>query len=100
MNNPTLTAALDYASRGWHVFPLRYRSKEPACLHGFKDATVDEGQIRRWWTTHPTWGIGIATGALSGLMVVDIDSQEGTKALIEHVAELPETDRKSTRLNF
>jgi hypothetical protein len=40
------TAALQYAAHGWPVFPVR--GKEPRTRHGFKDATVDAGQIRAW----------------------------------------------------
>ena len=42
----TLGQALDYARRGWPVFPCRDGSKEPATRHGFKDATTDPGTIR------------------------------------------------------
>ncbi len=68
-----LEAALAYAARGWHVFPLKAGTKVPATPNGFKDATTDEETIRLWWGTDRRAGIGIATGALSGLVVVDFD---------------------------
>ena len=49
---PALDAALRYAAADW-VFPCKPGSKEPATLHGFKDATTDPGRIRRWWTSYP-----------------------------------------------
>lgn len=70
-----LEAALGYAARGWRVFPLRPKSKEPATRHGFKDATTDAGQVRKWWTRNPNANIGIATG--DGLLVVDVDDKPG-----------------------
>jgi len=39
----TLRRALEYASRGWPVFPCRPGSKEPATRHGFRDASTDPG---------------------------------------------------------
>lgn len=72
-----LDHALQYASWGWAVFPLQPCSKEPATKHGFKDATTDAKQIRRWWKKHPAANIGIATGRVSGIVVVDIDPRNG-----------------------
>ncbi|MVO89390.1 DNA primase [Streptomyces sp. p1417] len=82
-----LSAALDAAARGWHVFPLRPGTKRPA-LHGEttcprtgpctvghlkweRRATTDPVLIRATWT-HAPYNIGIATGP-SGLVVVDLD---------------------------
>ncbi|MFD4117078.1 bifunctional DNA primase/polymerase [Streptomyces niveus] len=87
MSTSLLTAALDAASRGWHVFPLRPRDKRPA-LHGEERctrtgdcasghlkweqrATTSPGRIRYCWEFYPA-NIGIATGP-SGLVVVDLD---------------------------
>lgn len=59
-------AALSYARRGWHVFPLHSPDPERGCTclagrdckspgkhprtrRGLKDATTDEAQISRWW---------------------------------------------------
>ena len=71
------TQALEFASRGWPVFPLIENSKEPKIIHGFKDATIDEYKIRCWWNKFPDANIGIATGQQSGLFVVDIDKKNG-----------------------
>src|SRR5258708_4431274 len=57
-----LEYALAYARVGFAVFPCRPRGKEPITKHGFKDATRDEAQIRKWWTRWPDANIGIATG--------------------------------------
>ena len=65
-----LDAALKYA-RDWYVFPVD-REKHPLTDHGFKDASQNEQQIRRWWREHPNVNIGIACGA-SGIVVVDLD---------------------------
>jgi Bifunctional DNA primase/polymerase, N-terminal len=65
-------AALRYAAAGWPVFPCKPASKEPATVHGFKDATTDPARITRWWTARPDCNVAIATGQ-PGPDVVDVD---------------------------
>ncbi|MGW4878927.1 bifunctional DNA primase/polymerase [Streptomyces sp. NPDC004262] len=67
-----LTAALDAASRGWHVFPLIPGNKRPAVRDWEARATTDRERITRCWTYAP-YNVGIATGP-SGLLVVDLDT--------------------------
>ncbi len=67
-----LETALDLASRGFHVFPLKPRDKSPIVAGGFKAATKDPDYIRLWWTKNPDANIGIACGA-SQLCVLDAD---------------------------
>jgi len=71
-----LEFALSYASRGWHVFPLKPNGKTPLTPNGFKAATTDPEQIEAWWKKHPKANIGIACGA-SGLVVLDGDVKHG-----------------------
>jgi hypothetical protein len=73
------SAALDYASYGWPVFPLGARSKVPAIPKdkggkGFKDAHTDEERIRKYWRKNPDHNIGLATG--HGFDVIDIDTKD------------------------
>jgi hypothetical protein len=51
--------------------------KHPLTPHSFKDATTDPRQIHRWWTDHPHANVAIATGARSGLIVLDLDPRHG-----------------------
>jgi hypothetical protein len=67
-----LTAALDAASRGWHVFPLIPGAKRPAVRDWETRATTDRERITRCWT-HAPYNVGIATGP-SRLVVVDLDT--------------------------
>jgi len=41
------------------------------------DASDDTEQIRAWWAQWPDANVGIATGADSGILVLDIDSNRG-----------------------
>lgn len=63
---------------GWRVFPCRMPRKLPAISkdrggNGYLDAVNDEAGIRALWQRG--WGdlIGVATGAMSGIDVLDID---------------------------
>ena len=68
-------AALRLAARGFAVFPCS--GKRPLTRHGCKDATKDPEKIRSLWTQHPDANIGLATGAISGIVGLDIDLEPG-----------------------
>ncbi len=70
-----LDAALEYAARGWAVLPLEVGGKRPINAHGCKDATTDADQVRAWWTETPDANVGVATGAVSGITVLDVDKR-------------------------
>ena len=82
-------AALSYAARGWAVLPLRPGGKEPATVHGVKDATTDPKTIASWYDKRPGCGVAIATGLRSGLVVVDLDEKPAAKdhAAVHGLAE-------------
>lgn len=96
MTPPTmLEAALEYAARGWPIFPLRPKEKVPATSHGLKDATTDPERIREWWQREPDANIGYATG--NGVAVIDIDELDNWIDLLEDVAApVPDTTRVVT----
>lgn len=93
-----LAHALEYASRGWPVFPLG--GKRPRTEHGCKDATTDPSTIEAWWQKFPGANIGIATGRQSGLVVLDVDGDRGESYLEElqrRFGPLPTTLEARTR---
>lgn len=55
------------------VFPCSPGGKQPMTAHGFHDATTDLRQIDAWWGQAPAANIGVPTGGLSGVVVVDVD---------------------------
>lgn len=65
-----------YAGHGWAVFPVVPGGKVPVGGHGCLDATTDVDKVDRWWHSRD-YNIGVATGTASGLVVVDLDGQEG-----------------------
>jgi putative DNA primase/helicase len=78
-----IDAALKYAQRGWPVLLLVPGKKTPLTENGFYDATVDEAQIRKWWTEHPDANVGIRVGAESNLLVIDVDNKGGKNGSAE-----------------
>lgn len=79
---PLVDYALSYAQNGWYVFPLQGKIpfKESS---GHIDATTKQQQIQTWWSQRPTAHIGLATGELSGVLVLDIDPPKGYNHLKE-----------------
>lgn len=88
MSHSFLKAALDYAARGWRVFPLHgivngsctcgnadcgSPGKHPLVRRGLYEATTDAHLIKEWWRRWRSANIGVATGAESGVAVIDID---------------------------
>jgi putative DNA primase/helicase len=108
-NSSHLGWALAYAYRGWYVFPLhsirdgrctcgqdcgKNAGKHPRVRGGFKVATTDTRQIEAWWRQWPDANIGIATGAVSGIIVIDVDGEKGLatlRALVAQYGALPRT---------
>jgi Bifunctional DNA primase/polymerase, N-terminal len=101
--SPKLSAALEYAERGFFVFPLVPGTKKPfGDTNGYLDATRDTECISRWWRRSPFADVGVACG-LSHLVVVDVDvhrpEENGFVALagLERIhGTLPATPRVMT----
>lgn len=88
-----LQAALTFAARGWPVLPCE--NKRPLLKRWPTAASTDPATIARWLEQYPTAGIGIVTGARSGLAVIDVDPRAGGNAglavLCERHGPLPAT---------
>lgn len=106
--------ALEYARRGWAVFPLHHPDergvcscskgvscdpqnigKHPRTKNGLSDATTDECQVRAWWRKWPRANVGLAMGKISGLVAIDVDPRAGGDAslaeLFDEHGAFPET---------
>jgi hypothetical protein len=84
--NPFLEWALHYArEKHWPVFPLVEHSKKPfKDTRGLLDATTNEEQIVKWWTTHPHANVAVRTGETC--WVLDKD-EEGEATLAQLIAQ-------------
>lgn len=86
--------------RALHIFPCR-ADKTPACEHGFEDATADQAGIDRLWSgvwprNRPAL-VGVPTGVISGIAVIDIDPRRGgDKWFFENRDRLPKTRTHET----
>jgi len=92
-----LDIAKRYTDRGYSIIPLRTDKRPllPWMEFQRRKASVDE--LLEWWTKTPTANIGIVTGGLSDLVVVDVDDmQDGLVALAEHIPASIETPTAKT----
>lgn len=68
-----LDHALDWAGRGFRIFPLHPGTKRPVWKGWTNDATNDEERIRSIWTERD-YNIGVLT---DDLVVIDVDVKNG-----------------------
>jgi hypothetical protein len=75
-----LHKARDYVKqRGWSVIPLQLKGKEPKeSWKKFQKQRPTEAELARWFFDGEN-NLGIVTGEISGLSVVDCDSEEASK---------------------
>lgn len=80
-----LDEALALRRRGWSVIPLRpavpgdAKSGKAPLVEWvtFQERLPTEEEIRNWWHRHPDANVGVVTGRVSGLVVVDLDPKRG-----------------------
>lgn len=78
-----LEHAIKYHRMGVGVIPLWPGSKKPIISRWepYQRRRPTEQEIRAWWQRWPDANIGIVTGMVSGLVVLDVDSEEGNESL-------------------
>ena len=95
--NKLLAAACGYAKLGWSVILIEPGGKKPLVKWEKSQQTItSKDQIKKWWSQHPNGNIGIATGSLSKLIVIDIDSVVGREQYIAQFGELHNTISQQT----
>ncbi len=104
VHDSLLPAALVYIQRfKWPVFPVHGINAAGGCTcgkadckrpgkhpvgklvpEGLKDASLDPAVVTEWWRQAPYANIGVPTGWVSGLAVLDVDSaKEGDDSLYD-----------------
>lgn len=115
MEKNLFDTALEYAARGWKVFPLHTMNgsacscasiscssaaKHPHIKEWQNHCSCDSDEIRGWWQKWPHSNIGLATGSASGFFVLDIDPRHGGKESFQKIVKkngmLPKTLASST----
>ena len=93
--SPLGIAAVDYARRGYWVFPVEPRGKKPLgrlVPHGLNQASNDPEVVAAWWRAAPNANIGISCGP-SKLVVIDVDPRHGgDESIRDLMAKYPELD--------
>ncbi len=82
MSRETKAAAVSYHREGWSPIPTKHRSKEPslAQLAPYLRRRASTEELNAW-----SWdGVGLVTGPVSGILVLDVDGPEGEAALKKH----------------
>jgi hypothetical protein len=85
--NNLLQCAFQYLERGWSVFPIKGKTPLVKWKELQKRLPTNE-ELVAWFSRTDVTGIGLATGELSGVIVLDVEKQgyEDLKAM-----NLPQT---------
>jgi P4 family phage/plasmid primase-like protien len=79
-----LGAALAYAKRGWSVIPLHPNEKLPLIKWtSYQSQRATEDNIYTWWQHAPNANVGIVTGTISNIVVLDVDGAKGWEAIVD-----------------
>jgi hypothetical protein len=87
-------SALRMAGFGFYVLPCVQGEKRPATPNGLKDAKRDQQAIAAYWAARPHANVAVRTGRESGIVVLDVDGDEGWDSLHQledRHGELPTT---------
>lgn len=84
--SPVNEAIHDYAGRNWSIIPIRPEDKRPLIRwENYQRRRADEAEVRGWFQAWPDAGIGIVTGTISGLVVLDIDVRHGGDVTLDRL---------------
>lgn len=71
---------MQLAVSGFSVFPVGQDKKPLVIWKKYQTEKASDDQIARWWRKWPSANIGIATGKISNITVIDVDVYKGGKA--------------------
>ena len=81
--------ALKYLELGWPIIPVGDNRDAKVKWREFQTRLPTRDEILRWWGRWPEANIAIVTGALPGVVVVDIDQRNGGTLADERHAGSP-----------
>lgn len=80
MSSQTVHLGKAYLRKGWSIIPVRERDKIPQIdWKPYVERRATPEELHQWVHQWPKMNLGVVTGAISGLAVVDVDSEEGFK---------------------
>jgi hypothetical protein len=91
--------AIEYRRLGWSVFPLVFGHKFPPKGFALKrcfEQLPTESEIIAWWKQWPDSNVGLATGKVSGVDVIDFDGLNALDAYEANIGEFIETIMQTT----
>ncbi len=70
-----------YIKKGWTIFPCNPNGKFTTVDGGYKNGSSVLLKIYKWWEDSPNSNIGLVTGEVNNLVVVDVDVKDGAPGL-------------------
>ncbi|MCB9454223.1 MAG: bifunctional DNA primase/polymerase, partial [Anaerolineaceae bacterium] len=95
-SNHLLTTAQGYRDLGWSVIPLRGKVAAVP-WKAFQQRKPDPDLLKTWFNQPGITGIGLITGWISGLIVLDFDTPEAYHAFQLHAPGLARTRTVRTK---
>lgn len=88
--NDNLRCALLYRKQGFSIIPLKKDKKPYFPWTEYQTRVATEKEIRDWFEEYPDANIGIITGEVSGIVVIDVDASHGGMNTIQGL-QMPDT---------
>ncbi|MBI2550896.1 bifunctional DNA primase/polymerase [Candidatus Uhrbacteria bacterium] len=79
--NDILASALRYGELGLSVIPVGRDKKPLIAWTRYQTERATPEQIKAWWSQFPDANVGIVTGAVSGIVVIDVEAGGSVEGL-------------------
>lgn len=63
-----------YAAQGWSVIPVGSDKRPTVAWKEFQTRIASDTEIDKWWESSPDAQVGVVTGKISNLTVIDVES--------------------------
>src|SRR3989344_5634418 len=80
-NKQILSEALHYVELGFSVIPVSQDKKPLINWQIYQKEQATKEHVKQWFTQFPNANVGIVTGAISGVVVVDVEAGGKTENL-------------------
>jgi len=87
MPDSCLESALKYRELGFSIIPVGKDKKPLIKWEEYQKRIASNEELKQWGGKWPDANIGIVTGKISDLAVIDIDTEEGKQAILDYIPE-------------